>query len=131
MDYADTNMEQSDHEGRYKCQQEVLKQWAFMIVKNDHKTDSKAGPMDINAAGLGTWQPTDWQPQQACQPQWTYEMNDIGGKGKGDYGKGKGKGYGPWGKGYKGKSKGFWKGGGKGKSGDCKGGKGDVKGKGK
>ena len=56
MDFADTSLDPSNHEGRFKCQYEVLKQWAYMRVKNDRKFDpSQPRPMDVNAFGKGGW----------------------------------------------------------------------------
>ncbi len=61
MDFADTNLDAGNHEGKFKIQYEVLKQWAYMRVKNDRKHDTnKEMPADVNAFGKGRWpeQPT-------------------------------------------------------------------------
>ena len=66
MDFADTSLDPNNHEGRFKCQYEVLKQWAYMRVKNDRKHNpNRATPMDVNAVGKGGSQE---QPTQQCEP---------------------------------------------------------------
>ena len=103
MDFADTSLDPSNHEGRFKCQYDVLKQWAHMRVKNDREHDpNRAAPMEVNAFGKGSWQ--EQYAQQWGQPGLYPLMSEEGKfigciEGKGRKGSHKGKGNG---KGYKG-----------------------------
>ena len=98
MDFADTNLDPGNHEGRFKYQYDVLKQWAYIRVKNDRKLDqSQRKAMDVNAFGKGGWQE---QPVQQWEPPGLYPLMSAEGRylgyvegkrRKGMY-KGKGKG---------------------------------------
>ena len=78
MDFADTSLEPSNHGGRFKCQYEVLKQWAYMRVKNDRKHDpNRETLMDVNAFGKGGWQE---QHTQQWEPQGPYPLMNAEGR---------------------------------------------------
>ncbi len=95
MDFIDTKLDPGNHEGRFKCQYDVLMQWAYMRVKNDRKHDpSRETPTDVNAFGKGGWQE---QPTQQWESPGLYPLMNAEGRflgyveGKGGRGSTKGK----------------------------------------